>query len=687
MSKKFVVPSVFTAIDKFSGPVNKMSRNAEASMSRMERKFRKVGDVSRNVSKKSAMIGVAILAPLALATREAVKFESAMAGVAKVANVDIGSDKFKELGDQAKALGVTLGIDAKEAAGLMANLAQGGVAIEDLDRVAKLAGKMGVAFDMTGDIAGEAFIKTKNALGGTIEETQAVMDTVNMLSNTFAASASEIVTYMANSGSGIARAVGASGSELAAFGAQFISIGKTAEVSATLMKTFTRKVLQTKSLRKVYDSVGGGAAGMLAVIEKGTKMASKEQDLYFSQFGERAIDIQTLATNFGDLTKKVDASRNSMQNAGSVQGEFDNITAKAKFKLEQMQSRLTAIAITLGTVLIPIIGKAVEKITPLIERFSTWMSENKSSVKTFVKVATAIGGLALAVSLISGVVGVATKAFAIYKYGVLAFNYVAKAARIAQLAWNAAMMANPIGLFIGVAVAATAAVVALSGAFSSQTREQRLNNEVQERALANSIDQRVEVNLLFNKLRKLTPESDAYAKTLSKIEAIQPGITKQFNLQTGAIDAQNKAREAMIENIMKEAKARATAELIQEKVKTAMQAETRDLSTMESIGALLSGVLLGNQNAEQEFRLKEKFGALKDAETLSAQQFEAETNPEDRAANPQKTQTIASSQMINRATKENIELTMGDELKGILNLNRKGQTSTNMAMPAVPTTN
>ena len=251
MSKKFVVPSVFTAVDKFSGPVSKMSRNAEASMGRMERKFRKVGDVSRNVSRKSAMVGVAILAPLALATREAVRFESAMAGVAKVANVDIGSKAFNKLGDQAKKLGITLGIDAKEAAGLMANLAQGGVAIDDLDRVAKLAGKMGVAFDMTGDMAGEAFIKTKNALGGTIEETQAVMDTVNMLSNTFAASASEIVTYMANSGSGIARAVGASGSELAAFGAQFISIGKTAEVSATLMKTFTRKVLQTKSLRKV----------------------------------------------------------------------------------------------------------------------------------------------------------------------------------------------------------------------------------------------------------------------------------------------------------------------------------------------------------------------------------------------------------------------------------------------------
>jgi len=418
MSKKFVVPSVFTAVDKFSGPVSKMSRNAETSMARMERKFRRVGDVSRNVSEKSAMIGVAILAPLALAANEAVKFESAMAGVAKVANVDIGSKAFEKLSTQAKQLGVTLGIDAKEAAGLMANLAQGGVAIDDLDRVARQAGKMGVAFDMTGDMAGEAFIKTKNALGGTIEETQAVMDTVNMLSNTFAAQASDIVTFMAKSGSAVARQLGTSGSEMAAFGTQLISTGKSAEVSATLMKTFGKVVARTESLKKVFDSVGGGADGMMKVIEEGSKLGEDAQNSYFAQFGENAALVQLLAKDFDKLAIKVDASRNSMQNAGSVQEEFENITNKAGFKLEKMKSRIMSVAITLGTALIPIISKAVEKITPLIESFSTWMSENKSSVKTFIKVAAVVGTLAIATSLVSGAVAIASKGFAIYKLAI-----------------------------------------------------------------------------------------------------------------------------------------------------------------------------------------------------------------------------------------------------------------------------
>jgi len=687
MSKKFVVPSVFTAVDKFSGPVSKMSRNAEASMGRMERKFRKVGDVSRNVSRKSAMVGVAILAPLALATREAVRFESAMAGVAKVANVDIGSKAFNKLGDQAKKLGITLGIDAKEAAGLMANLAQGGVAIDDLDRVAKLAGKMGVAFDMTGDMAGEAFIKTKNALGGTIEETQAVMDTVNMLSNTFAASASEIVTYMANSGSGIARAVGASGSELAAFGAQFISIGKTAEVSATLMKTFTRKVLQTKSLRKVYDSVGGGAAGMLAVIENGTKMASKEQDLYFAQFGERAIDIQTLATNFGDLSAKVDASRNSMQNAGSVQEEFDNITDTARFKMEKMQSRLTAMAITLGTALIPIIGKAVEKVTPLIESFSTWMSKNKESVKTFIKVAAAVGALALATSLVSGAVAIASKGFAIYKAGILAFNHVVKAAQAVQILWNAALAANPIGLVIVSVAALAAGVYLLSDAFSSQTREQKLSNEVQERALSNSVDQRVEAQLLFGKLRKLTPESDAYANTLSKIEAIQPGITKQFNLQTGAIEDQNKAREAMIENIMKQARVEGMKDMITEKTRSLMEKEKElaDRKSQTAVEKFLEPTWFTGSQASLE---KEISGLKADITGLSTQVFEAETNPEDRVANPQKTNTVATTESISKMTKEQFEFSLAPGIQELFNFSKKGDNNNNnMAMPATPSTN
>jgi len=689
MSKKFVVPSVFTAVDKFSGPVSKMSRNAETSMARMERKFRRVGDVSRNVSEKSAMIGVAILAPLALAANEAVKFESAMAGVAKVANVDIGSKAFEKLSTQAKQLGVTLGIDAKEAAGLMANLAQGGVAIDDLDRVARQAGKMGVAFDMTGDMAGEAFIKTKNALGGTIEETQAVMDTVNMLSNTFAAQASDIVTFMAKSGSAVARQLGTSGSEMAAFGTQLISTGKSAEVSATLMKTFGKVVARTESLKKVFDSVGGGADGMMKVIEDGSKLGEDAQNSYFAQFGENAALVQLLAKDFDKLAIKVDASRNSMQNAGSVQEEFENITNKAGFKLEKMKSRIMSVAITLGTALIPIISKAVEKITPLIESFSTWMSENKSSVKTFIKVAAVVGTLAIATSLVSGAVAIASKGFAIYKLAIKSYAWAVDVAKTVQLLWNAAMVANPVGLIIVSVAALAAGVYLLSDAFSSQTREQRLNNEVNKRALENSIDQRVEVQLLFSKLRKLNPESASYATTLAKIEGIQPGITKQYGLQSGAADKLNEAEKRLLATITERADLQAKKDVLADTAKEVVNLKNKEHTYWEETLAAWSSpaAFFGDADAIKKSVMASRQVDI-DKKEASMSDLEGQIiSGEEALANPQKTQTVATTNNINKASKEQFEFSFTPEFQRLLTMNRKGGTTNNMAMPETPPTN
>jgi TP901 family phage tail tape measure protein len=688
VSKKYVVPSIFTAVDKFSGPVNKMSRSAESSMARMERKSRKISDRAFSISRQSAMMGAAIIAPLALATREAVKFESAMADVAKVANVEIGSSQFKQLGDQAKALGIDLGTSSEEAAGLMANLAQGGVAIKDLDRVSRIAGKMGVAFGISGDLAGEAFIKTRNALGGTIKQTEAVMDTINMFGNTTAAASDQLVNFMAKGGSSVARVAEASGSELAAFGSQFISMGKSAEISATIMQRFIKTTMQNKQLRPVFEEAGGGAAGMMAIIEKGSKLSGKAQDEYFSNFGEYGLQIQLLAKNFDGLESKINASRDATANAGSVQKEFENRTNTSGFKLEQMKTRLTNVAISLGEALIPLVSKAVEKITPLIEKFSTWVSENRGTVKTIMKVAAAVGGLALAVSAVSGIVGIATKAFAIYKYGVIAFNAVVKAARIAQIAWNAAMSANPLGLFIGVAVAAGAAVAALSSEFSSQTRAQRLNNEVQKRALDNTIDQRVEMDLLFGKLKKLNPESESYKNNLAKLERLQPGVTKQYNLQKGAIDDLTIAHKDLIEQMDKKAERDAAQQMLTESSKNILELEQK-LKTQKDQGAFSEFIQGFGDYDNTKTRLIERLAEAREKRTMLRSRLNQDIPEEDkRVANPDKARQDGMRETVENTTKEQIELTMGEDLKGLLNMNRGGNGgASGVSFPYAPTTN
>jgi len=228
------IPTIFTAVDNFSSKVDGMS-NKLTTFSEKASKYAEAGA-------KSALIGGAVLASLTMPVKAAIQFEDVMADVAKVTNTDIGSAAFNKLGDEAKELSGILAIMPDQAAGLMANLAQGGVATDDLRRVGEMAGKVGVAFGISADYASDAFVKTQNALGGTIESTSDLMDVMNKLSDTSASSASEILTFMASGGSGAARQLGQAGKEMTAIGSAMISQGISANEAATAMQRFATVV-------------------------------------------------------------------------------------------------------------------------------------------------------------------------------------------------------------------------------------------------------------------------------------------------------------------------------------------------------------------------------------------------------------------------------------------------------------
>lgn len=111
------IPTIFTAVDNFSSKVDGMS-NKLTTFSEKASKYAEAGA-------KSALIGGAVLASLAMPVNAAIQFEDVMADVAKVTNTDIGSAAFNKLGDEAKELSGILAIMPDQAAGLMANLAQG----------------------------------------------------------------------------------------------------------------------------------------------------------------------------------------------------------------------------------------------------------------------------------------------------------------------------------------------------------------------------------------------------------------------------------------------------------------------------------------------------------------------------------------------------------------------------------
>jgi len=427
----FSVNAVIKAIDDFSIPIQKMERaassfgtKAEESFAKAERRLNRLGEKSLKVGRSFGIAGIAILTPLALATQQAVEFEDKMADVAKVANVTLGSKEFDKLSTSAKKLAIELGVSAEQSAALQANLAQGGVGLQDLDRVSLIAGRVGVAFGITSDIAGESFVKIQNALGGTIEETQSLMDSINLLGNTMSASSPEILTFMKNGGAGVTRATGASSKAVAAMGAQLIAMGKSAEESATIMQRFTKQSLMNKDLRKVFDDAGGGHAGMMKILQTGMQKTGKEQDKYFQQFGDYGLSIRLLGENYTQLEKAIDISTDKTKALNSVNQEFENRTQTSAFALAQAKTQFNILAIEIGSKMLPIINDLLKVLTPIIDRVISWSNNNKELSSSLIKGVALVGGLSLAISGVAYVMAGLNKLTWLLRGALLAYNIV-----------------------------------------------------------------------------------------------------------------------------------------------------------------------------------------------------------------------------------------------------------------------
>jgi TP901 family phage tail tape measure protein len=429
MSKKaFELAVYLTAYDRMTRVINDAAMKAEKRIKDMKKTSQEA------FGKGTALLaaGVATAAPIVEATKTAIAFEDAMADVAKVMDLTVGSGDFLKMGQQARDLGVHLGITGTESAKLMANLAAGGVAKEDIAEVGKIAGEMGVAFSMTAGEAGTAFVKIKNALNQSTEETKTLMDAVNYLSDSMASEANEIVNYMASGGSSVAASFGIAGEASAAFGSTLISVGKSSSEAATIMERFSKGVMKNDDLRGIFEGAGGGAAGLMAVLEEGNKAGDRFE--FFQKFGEYGTDVSMLAKNINLLQGAIAGSSDKTKTANSVSKEFANRQSTTQGQINKLSATFDALKVNLGSVFLPALNKVVSALNKAGSFVAKWAEENPRLAKTIGMVTAAVSG----VLLLAG-------AFFIVKGAVLALNVV--------------MAMNPFILIAMAAVAAVAVIV------------------------------------------------------------------------------------------------------------------------------------------------------------------------------------------------------------------------------------
>ena len=308
---------------------------------------------------------------LAFATREAMKFETAMAGVKKVAE---GTDEqYAKLSDELKKMSAELGISAAEMAELAAAGGQLGIPIEKLSEFTAIASKMSVAFGMTAEEAGNAAATIANVFQLPIGEVEKLGDAINVLGNNTAAREKDIVAAMARIG-GTAKQFGLVADEAAALADAFIALGKPPEVAATAINAMLQKLQtaqsQGKDFQAALEGIGTSADEMAANIAANPQQAltdflhklegldKQSRALTLSQlFGtEYSDDIALLVGSLGEYEKALGLVADKGQVVGAMQKEVANAMSTSEAQIAKAKQEIINVAIEVGEKLLPLVS-------------------------------------------------------------------------------------------------------------------------------------------------------------------------------------------------------------------------------------------------------------------------------------------------------------------------------------------
>ena len=438
-------------------------------------------------------------APLIATTKAAVDFESAMADVRKVVDFDT-PQQFAQMNEDVLKLSTNLPMAADDIAKIVAAGGQAGIARQDLMQFAEDAVKMGVAFGVTAEQAGDMMAKWRSAFKLNQQDVVALADKINYLGNTTAASApliSDVVTRIGPLG----EIGGVASGEIAALGASMIATGVQSDVAATGIKNLilgmTAGEGATKSQAAAFQQLGFDAADMAKRMQTDAKGAimdvfralqslpkDQQASVLADLFGKESIGaIAPLLTNLDALKSNFKKVGDASQYAGSMEAEYQARRRTTANQLQLAKNAIVAVGIGIGSALLPAINGVLNAIIPVVSAFANWAQQNQGIVQTMVALAASFAGVLLAArSLLAIRAGFnmlketarlfytvnqngqivlrgAAMASNIFKAGLSGLGTAFRLAATGARALALALMANPIIAIVAVIIAVVAAII------------------------------------------------------------------------------------------------------------------------------------------------------------------------------------------------------------------------------------
>jgi len=447
------------------------------SLSEISSKMKSLGDTISNIGRNlTTKLTVPIVSLGTLATKSAIDFESAFAGVEKT--VDGTAEQMKSLKQGIKNMAKEIPSTTAEISAVAEAAGQLGIQTDNVLDFTKTMINMGNATNLSADEAATTLARFANITKMSQKDFDKLGSVIVALGNNFATTEAEISAMGMNLASAGTQ-VGMSQSEIMALATALSSVGLEAQAGGTafskVMVNMQLAVEKGGKNLKNFASVAGMSSKNFqkAFKEDATKaiMAFVEGLSKSGERGKSAIkildDMDIKETRLRDallrsanasniMNKAIELGNKEWKENTALTNEANKRYETLKSKIQIAKNKLTDIGITLGNIIMPYVEKFINKISALTEKFSRLSPKTQEMIVKIGAMVAVIGPLLLIIgkiiSLGGSIIGVFSKVTSII--GGLTTGTGALSAAMTVLT-------GPIGLVIGAVVAATGAFALL----------------------------------------------------------------------------------------------------------------------------------------------------------------------------------------------------------------------------------
>ena len=360
-----------------------LTRAFQVANSQVDGSLAKLQSYATTASKLMKGTAVVIGTGLATATKCAIDYESAFAGVKKTVE-ETDTTTYEDISNAIRNMAKTMPATTTEIAAVAEAAGQLGIKADDIEKFTEIMIMLGTTTNLASDEAATAIAKMFNITGTSMQDVDRFGATIVALGNNAATTESDIVN-MAMRIASSATQIGMTEQELLALATSLSSVGLEAEGGGTAISTIMTQIDKSVALNSENLSIWAETAGMTAEQFKSawetdaygamqkiiSGMGDVNKDggnlnLLLDELGIKGIrtsdTMKRLSNASGLMSEMTDLANQAWSENTALATEANTRYSTMASRIQVLKNRLYDVGITVGEALLPHLETLMNKL-------------------------------------------------------------------------------------------------------------------------------------------------------------------------------------------------------------------------------------------------------------------------------------------------------------------------------------